>query len=133
MIPMGEDYSSPNEIEGEDSEFVNQAIAIIDGVCLGKLHKKVRLFLYKTYVSANEIKGNQIVALYQHWIHLYYMRALIDCPRFAKRIKEIYFNGIAECNKYADPNLPLPQDEALKKLEDAYNNTLQDLKAYIYF
>ena len=96
-----------------------------------KIYKKnPNIVLFKTYLSVQDLYKGQYEEVLQNAIHVFYLRALNDSPRFQKSIETLYLSGINELNKLLF-DAALPEDEKQKIRMKRYGEIIDEFYKYI--
>jgi hypothetical protein len=130
-ISLGDKLASLREQEKEEPDFINNALLTPEGVLQCKIYKKnPNIVLFKTYLSIQDLYKGQYEEVLQNAIHVFYLRALNDSPRFKKSIDALYLSGINELNQMLfDPSLP--EDEKQQIRMKRYGEIIDEFYKYI--
>ena len=130
-MPLGEKLASLREQEKEEPDFINDAYLTPEGLMQCKIYKKnPNIVLFKTYLSVQDLYKGQYEEVLQNAIHVFYLRALNDSPRFQKSIETLYLSGINELNKLLF-DAALPEDEKQKIRMKRYGEIIDEFYKYI--
>lgn len=130
-IPLGEKLASLKEQEKEEPDFINDAFLTPEGLMQCKIYRKnPNIVLFKTFLSIQDLYKGQYEEVLQNAIHVFYLRALNDSPRFKKGIDTLYLSGINELNRLLfDPTLP--ENEKQKIRMKRYGEIIDEFYKYI--
>ena len=130
-MPLGSQLASLKEKEKKDPDFEDEAILTPEGLLQCKRYKKnPNIVLFKTYLSIQDLFEKQYEEVTMNLIHVVYLRACEDSPRYQKGIDKIYLDGIADINKlWNDPTIPF--NEKQEKRMARYGEVLDELYKYI--
>lgn len=130
-MPLGGKLASLREQEKEEPDFINDAYLTPEGLMQCKIYKKnPNIVLFKTYLSVQDLYKGQYEEVLQNAIHVFYLRALNDSPRFQKSIETLYLSGINELNKLLF-DAALPEDEKQKIRMKRYGEIIDEFCKYI--
>lgn len=130
-MPLGGKLASLREQEKEEPDFINDAYLTPEGLMQCKIYKKnPNIVLFKTYLSVQDLYKGQYEEVLQNAIHVFYLRALNDSPRFQKSIETLYLSGINELNKLLF-DAALPEDEKQKIRMKRYGEIIDEFYKYI--
>ena len=130
-MPLGGKLASLREQEKEEPDFINDAYLTPEGLMQCKIYKKnPNIVLFKTYLSVQDLYKGQYEEVLQNAIHVFYLRALNDSPRFQKSIETLYLSGINELNKLLF-DAELPEDEKQKIRMKRYGEIIDEFYKYI--
>lgn len=130
-MPLGGKLASLREQEKEEPDFINDAYLTPEGLMQCKIYKKnPNIVLFKTYLSVQDLYKRQYEEVLQNTIHVFYLRALNDSPRFQKSIETLYLSGINELNKLLF-DTTLPEDEKQKIRMKRYGEIIDEFYKYI--
>lgn len=124
FLHMGNELSSLKELEKNEPDVINEALLTTEGLLLCKrLKENPNILIYKTYIGAKEFVLRQYEKVTLNMIHVYYLRAKDDSPKFLQSIDKLYIEGINDLNKlWNDPNLPFEEKQELR-----YNKLMEVL------
>lgn len=130
-IPLGTKVVSPKELEKDEPEFVNDSLLTPEGLILCKrLRSNRNIVLFKTYLSVQDLFSGQYEEVMKNAIHVFYLRASNDSPRYKKSIDKIYLEGIDELNRlWLDPTLPFEEKQELRTKK--YGAIIDEFYKYI--
>ncbi|MBR6115869.1 MAG: hypothetical protein IKP93_00155 [Paludibacteraceae bacterium] len=130
-MSLGDKMASLKELEKEEPDFVNDALLTPEGLIQCKIYKKnPNIVLFKTYLSIQDLYQKQYEEVLQNAIHIFYLRALNDSPRFQKSIETLYYSGINELNRLLfDPSLPKEEKQEIRIKR--YGEIINDFYEYI--
>lgn len=130
-MPLGGKLASLREQEKEEPDFINDAYLTPEGLMQCKIYKKnPNIVLFKTYLSVQDLYKGQYEEVLQNAIHVFYLRALNDSPRFQKSIETLYLSGINELNNLLF-DAALPEDEKQKIRMKRYGEIIDEFYKYI--
>ena len=115
-IPLGDKVTSLNELQKEEPGLINQSLLTTEGIILCKqVRSNLNIWIYKTFIGGKEFHVNQFREVTLKAIHLFFLRAMNDSPKFARTIQQIYENGLYELNRlWLDSELPFEEKQELR-------------------
>ena len=115
-LPMGDKLASIKELQKDEPDLINEALLTTEGLLLCKrLKENPNILIYKTYVGLNELFERQYADVTLNVIHIYFLRAKDDSPRFTQTIERLYLDGINDMNKlWNDQDLPFDKKQNLR-------------------
>ena len=115
-IPLGDKVTSLNELQKEEPGLINQSLLTTEGIILCKQVKSNQyIWIYKTFIGGKEFHVNQFREVTLKAIHLFFLRAMNDSPKFARTIQQIYEKGLYELNRlWLDSELPFEEKQELR-------------------
>lgn len=130
-LSLGDKLASIREQEKDEPDFINDALLTPEGLLQCKIYKKnPNIVLFKTFLSIQDLYEKQYEEVLQNAIHVFYLRALNDSPRFKKSIDALYLSGIDELNRLLlDP--ALPEDEKQDIRMKRFGEIIDDFYKYI--
>ena len=130
-ISLGSKLASLKEQEKNDPDLIDDALLTTEGVLQCKIYRKnPNIVLFKTYLSVQDLFSGQYEEVTKNAIHVFYLRASNDSPRYQKSIDKIYLEGIEELNRlWLDPTLPLEEKQKLRMKK--YGTIIDEFYKYI--
>lgn len=130
-ISLGGKMASRREQENEDPDLENDSLLTIEGLIETKIVKaNPNIVLFKTYLTIQDLFEPQYEEVTFNAIHIFYLRAINDSPRFQKSIDKLYLVGINELNRlWQDPKLPFEEKQQLRMKK--YQEVIEELSKYI--
>ena len=130
-LPLGGKLASLREQEKEELDFINDAYLTPEGLMQCKIYKKnPNIVLFKTYLSVQDLFSGQYEEVMKNAIHVFYLRASNDSPRYKKSIDKIYLEGIDELNRlWLAPTLPFEKKQELRTKK--YGAIIDEFYKYI--
>lgn len=115
-LSMGDKLASIKELQKDEPDLINEALLTTEGLLLCKrLKENPNILIYKTYVGLNELFEHQYADVTLNVIHIYFLRAKDDCPRFTQTIEKLYIDGINDINNlWNDQDLPFDEKQNLR-------------------
>ena len=115
-IPLDDKVTSLNELQKEEPGLINQSLLTTEGIILCKqVRSNLNIWIYKTFIGGKEFHVNQFREVTLKAIHLFFLRAMNDSPKFARTIQQIYENGLYELNRlWLDSELPFEEKQELR-------------------
>ena len=130
-IPLGKQVVSPKELEKDDPDFVKDSLLTPEGLIMCyRWRANSNIVLFKTYLSIQDLFEEQYAKVTMNLIHVVYLRAISDSPRYQKSIEKIYLDGIDELNRLWLNN-DIPFDEKQELRTQKYGEVLDELYKYI--
>lgn len=130
-MPLGEKLASLREQEKDEPDFINDALLTPEGLMQCKIYKKnPNIVLFKTFLTVQDLYEKQYEEVLQNTIHVFYLRAINDSPRFKKSIDALYLSGIDELNRLLfDPTLPENEKQQIRMKR--YGEIINEFYKYI--
>lgn len=130
-ISLGSKLASLKEQAKEEPDFINDALLTTEGLLQCKIYKKnPNIVLFKTFLSVQDLFSGQYEEVTKNAIHVFYLRASSDSPRYQKSIDKIYLEGIEELNRlWLDSTLPFEQKQELRMKK--YGDVIDEFYKYI--
>lgn len=130
-IPLGSKVVSPKELEKDEPDLINDSLLTTEGLILCKrVRNNLNITIFKTYLSVQDLFDGQYKEVTFNAIHVFYLRATNDSPRYKQSIDKVYIDGIAELNRlWLDKTLPFEEKQQLRMKK--YGEVIDELYRYI--